>query len=389
MPWNPQGGGGGPWGGGGNNGGSPWGRGPGGGGGGGGPAPDFEEIIRRGQEKLRRHMPGGRGGFGGGQGIAVIAALGVAAWLATGIYKVQPDEQGVVMRFGKWVDTTEPGLHYHMPYPIEGVLLPKVTKVNQLNLGFRTPVEGRMERANMGRDVPEESRMLTGDENIVETDFTVFWVMKDAGKVLFNIKDPEGTVKVAAESAMRDVIGRNPIQAALSDKREQIAAAAKVELQRLLDTYDAGILITQVQLQKVEPPAAVIDAFNDVQRARADQERARNEAEAYRNDIIPRARGEVERLIQEAEAYKEQVVNQAEGETKRFLALHNAYRQSADVTERRLYLETMEEVMRNTPKIVIDGKSGQGVLPYLPLPDLKNKATAPATPAQPQAGGAR
>ena len=375
MPWNPQGGGGGPWGnGGGGNGGSPWGRGPGKGGGQ-GPTPDFDEIIRRGQEKLKRALPGG-GNFSGGRGIAALAAFAFIAWAATGIYKVQPDEQGVVLRFGKWVDTTDPGLHYHLPYPIEGVLLPKVTKVNQLNLGFRTAGESRFDRAPVGgRDVPEESRMLTGDENIVETDFTVFWVMKDAGKVLFNIKDPEATVKVAAESAMRDVIGRNPIQAALSDKREIIAKAAMVELQRLLDSYDSGVLITQVQLQKVEPPSAVIDAFNDVQRARADQERARNEAEAYRNDIIPRARGEVERLVQEAEAYKEQVVNQAEGETKRFLALYNAWRQSQDVTERRLYLETMETVLKNTPKLVLDpaGK-GAGVVPYLPLQELKPKA---------------
>ena len=383
MPWNPQGGGKGPWGGdngNGGGGGNPWGR-PNGGNQ--GPVPDFDDIIRRGQEKLRRAMPGG-GGFSGSQGLGIIVALGIAAWAATGIYKVEPDEQGVVMRFGKWVDTTEPGLHYHLPYPIESLLLPKVTKVNQLNLGFRTAAESRFERNQAGRDVPEESRMLTGDENIVETDFTVFWVMKDAGKVLFNIKDPEGTVKVAAESAMRDVIGRNPIQAALSDKREQIAAAAKTELQRLLDSYDSGILVTQVQLQKVEPPHAVIDAFNDVQRARADQERARNEAEAYRNDIIPRARGEAERIVQEAEAYKEQVTNQAEGETKRFLALYNAWKQSSDVTERRLYLETMEEVLKNTPKLVLEGKGSQGALPYLPLPELKrNQPPAAAT------GGAR
>ncbi|HLO78840.1 MAG TPA: FtsH protease activity modulator HflK [Magnetospirillum sp.] len=371
MPWNPQGGGGGPWGGngGGNGGGkSPWGR-PSGGGGNQGPTPDFDEIIRR----ARRAVPGGFG-FGGGKGLSMVVALGLLAWAATGIYKVQPDEQGVVLRFGKWTDTTEPGLHYHLPYPIETVLLPKVTKVNQLNLGFRTGGESRFDRTPTGgRDVPEESRMLTGDENIVETDFTVFWVMKDPGKLLFNIKDPEGTVKVAAESAMRDVIGRNPIQAALSERKAPIEIAAKTELQRLLDSYDSGILITQVQLQNVEPPAAVIDAFNDVQRARIDQERARNESEAYRNDIIPRARGDAERLIQEAEAYKEQVVNQAEGETKRFLALYNAWRQSQDVTERRLYLETMESVLKDTPKLVLDpAAKGQGVVPYLPLPELKS-----------------
>ncbi len=376
MAWN-QGGGGGPWGGGG-NGGGPWGRGPGGGGGNGGmPGPDFDEIIRKGQEKLRRAMPGGRK-FGGGQGILVIGALALAAWLATGIYKVQPDEQGVVLRFGEWVDTTESGLHYHLPYPIETVLLPKVTVRNQIQMGFRSAgMDGRFDRAN-ARDVPEESRMLTGDENIVEADFVVFWRIGDAGKFLFNVRDPENTVKVAAESAMRDVIGRNPIMAALSDKREEIAKQAQVELQRLLDSYDAGITIAEVQLQTVDPPAAVIDAFNDVQRARADQERARNEAEAYRNDIIPRARGEVERMIQEAEAYKEQVLNIAQGDTKRFLALYNAYKQSGDVTERRLYLETMEEILQKSPKIIIDpaAKGGQGVVPYLALPEVRKRTQA-------------
>jgi membrane protease subunit HflK len=372
MAWN-QGGGGGPWGGGGGNGGGPWGRGPGGGGGGGAPGPDFDEIIRRGQEKLRRAMPGGRK-VGGGQGFLVVGALALAAWLATGVYKVSPDEQGVVLRFGKWVDTTEPGLHYHLPYPIETVMLPKVTKVNQLQLGFRSAGDGRFDR-NTARLVPEESRMLTGDENIVEASFTVFWQIKDPGQFLFNVRDPETTVKVVAESAMRDVIGRNPIQAALSDRRQPIAEAAKVELQRLLDAYQAGILVTNVQLQDVKPPSAVIDAFNDVQRARADQERARNEAEAYRNDIIPRARGEVEQMVQKAEAYKEQVVNQAQGETKRFLALYNAYKQAGDVTERRLYLETMEEILQKSPKIVIDpsAKGGQGVVPYLALPEVQRQ----------------
>ncbi|HSV28589.1 MAG TPA: FtsH protease activity modulator HflK, partial [Candidatus Omnitrophota bacterium] len=309
-----------------------------------------------------------------------------AAWMATGIYRVNPDEQGVVLRFGKFVDTTEPGLHYHLPYPMESVLKPKVTQINQLQLGFRSGGEGRMERSGF-RDMPEESRMLTGDENIVEADFVVFWKIADAGKFLFNVRDPEGTVKVAAESAMRDVIGRNPIQAALSDKREQIAQQAQDELQRLLDAYGAGILVTQVQLQKVDPPGAVIDAFNDVQRARADQERARNEAEAYRNDIIPRARGEAERLVQEAEAYKEQVLNQAQGETKRFMALYNAYKQSAEVTERRMYLETMEGILQNSPKIIIDpsAKGAQGVVPYMALPELKKQQQ----PAQPGQGGAR
>jgi len=380
MPWNSGGnGGGGPWGGGGGNNGGPWGNGGGNGGGpwgrGGGNGPDIEDILRKSQDKLRKAMPGG-GGSLGVKGIGLLVALAIAGWAATGIYRVQPDQQGVVLRFGKWVDTTEPGLRYHLPYPVETVLLPQVTKINQLQLGFRAAGDSRFDR-NTGRDVPEESRMLTGDENIVETDFTVFWQIKDAGKYLFNIRDPEGTVKMAAESAMRDMIGRNPIQAALSDKRQPIADAARVELQRLLDSYDAGILITQMQLQKVEPPAAVIDAFNDVQRARADQERARNESEAYRNDIIPRARGEAEKMVQDAEAYKEQVLNKAQGETKRFLALYEAWKQAPQVTEDRLYMETMEQVLKDSPKIILDNSGkGQGAVPYLPLNEMLKKGGA-------------
>jgi modulator of FtsH protease HflK len=374
MAWNPRGGGG-PWGGGG-GGGGPWGNGggnrPGGGGNGGGfgGGPDLEDFIRKGQEKLRRAMPGGPGGaMGSARGIAILAALAVAAWAFSGIYKVSPDEQGVVMRFGKWVDTTEPGLHYRLPYPIETVLLPKVTKVNQLLLGSRAAIDMR----SSGRAAQDESRMLTGDENIVEADAAVFWRIKDAGKYLFAVRDPELTVKVAAESALREVIGRNPIQAALSDKRELIAIQAQEELQRLLDAYGAGIQVQQVQLQRVDPPSAVIDAFNDVQRARADQERARNEAEAYRNDIIPRARGEAERLVQEAHAYREQVVDLAQGDTKRFLALYNSYKLAEDVTARRLYIETMEEVLKGATKVVID-PAAKGLVPYLPLPELKKQA---------------
>lgn len=382
MPWNSGGnGGGGPWGGGGGNNGGPWGGGGGGGGGGpwgrgpGGNGPDIEDILRKSQDKLRRAMPGGGGNLGV-KGIGLLVALAIAGWAATGIYRVQPDQQGVVLRFGKWVDTTEPGLRYHLPYPVETVLLPQVTKINQLQLGFRSAGDSRLDR-NTGRDVPEESRMLTGDENIVEADFTVFWQIKDAGKYLFNIRDPEGTVKMAAESAMRDMIGRNPIQAALSDKRQPIADAARTELQRLLDSYDAGILITQMQLQKVEPPSAVIDAFNDVQRARADQERARNESEAYRNDIIPRARGEAEKMVQDAEAYKEQVLNKAQGETKRFLALYEAWKQAPQVTEDRLYMETMEQVLKDAPKIILDNSGkGQGAVPYLPLNEMLKKGGA-------------
>jgi len=383
MPWTPNDGDNNRWDGGKSN--NPWGGGrPGGGGG--SFQPDLGEMLRKAWGRYKvRHPKSPLNGF---QGVKILAAICVALWLATGIYLVQTDEQGVVMRFGKWTDTTDSGLHYHLPYPIETILLPKVTRVSQIQLGYRTA--DRVDHSGH-REVPEESRMLTGDENIVEANFAVFWRIKDAGKYLFSVRDPEGTVKVAVESVMRNVVARNPIQAVLSDKRDQIAQEATLELQQVLDSYDAGIFIQEVQLQKVDPPSAVIDAFNDVQRARADQERLRNEAEAYRNDIIPRARGDSQRLVQEAEAYKEQVLDLAQGEAKRFDSVLSAYRVAQDVTARRMYVETMEEIIKTANKIVIDpaaSKNGQGVLPYLPLPDMGKKAP-PSPPQQQQQGASR
>ena len=370
MPWTPGGGGNSPWGNGNNS--NPWGGAPGNGPN--RPPPDVADMLRKGWNDWRR-----KGGIPPVNGrntlkMAALAVLGL--WLGTGIYLVQTDEQGVVMRFGKWTDTTEPGLHYHLPYPIETVLLPKVTRVSQIQLGYRSS-----ERFDHGahHDVPDENRMLTGDENIVEANFAVFWRIKDAGKYLFSVRDPEGTVKVAVESVMRNVVARNTIQAVLSDKRDQIAQEATGELQQVLDSYDSGIQVQEVQLQKVDPPAAVIDAFNDVQRARADQERLRNEAEAYRNDIVPRARGDALRMVQDAEAYKEQVVDLAQGEAKRFASVLGAYRLAQDVTARRMYLETMEEILHSATKIVVDpnaSRNNQGVLPYLPLDPAKHAAPA-------------
>lgn len=331
---------------------------------------DLDDIIRLAKEKLRRvtRIPGL-----GGRGLGLIAAVIAVAWLLTGIYKVQPDEQGVVLRFGKWVETSVPGLHYHLPYPIETVIFPKVTQVNQLQLGKAETGE------TTGVRLVNKNQMLTGDENIVEADCAVFWQVKDAGRYLFKVFDPEGMLKVAAESALREVIGKNPIQSALSDRRQQIAEQVKDALQHLLDAEEAGILVTQVQLQRVDPPSAVIDAFNDVQRARADQQRARNEAEAYANDIIPRARGEAGRITQEAEAYKTQVLNLAEGEAKSFLSVYQSYAQAKDVTAWRLYLESMDEVLKKSTKVIIDssGKGVSGVLPYMPLSDTKEKPAAP------------
>jgi len=312
----------------------------------------------------------------------LLVALVAVAWAATSIYKVQPDEQGVVLRFGKWVDTTEPGLHFHLPYPIETTLFPKVTQINQIQLG-NAPGAAPGEAA-AGR----ERQMLTGDENIVEADCAVFWKIRDAGQFLFRVNAPEAAVKIAAEGALREVISRTPIQAAMSDKRAQIADETRQLLQSLLDSEQAGIQITQVQLQRVEPPLAGIDAFNDVQRARADQERARNEAEAYSNDILPRARGEAERIRQDAEAYKTQVVDLAQGEANAFLSLYDTYQTAKDVTSWRLYLESVDEVLKKATKVIVDtsGKGVASVVPYMPISELRSPPYSRPSPPPPQGG---
>ncbi len=372
MPWKQQGGGGGsPFGGGQ----GPWGRPPSGGGGGGGrgpggPPPDFEDMLRRGQDRFRRLVPGG---LRGGRGLILLVVAAIALWLLSGFYRVQPDEQGVVLRFGEWTRTTPPGLNYHLPGPIESVLTPKVTRVNRIEVGLRSV--GETTRGLPVRDIAEESLMLTGDENIVDIDFTVFWVIKDAGKFLFNIRNPEATVKLTAESAMREVIGQTPIQSALTEGRNEIEQGTQTRVQQLLDDYGAGIEVRRVQLLKVDPPGPVIDAFVDVQRARADLERLRNEAEAYRNDILPRARGEAEKMIQDANAYREEITNKAKGEAERFIKVLESYRASKEVTTQRIYLETLEEVFRGMNKVIIDSSAqgGPGVVPYLPLPEIQKR----------------
>lgn len=361
MPWKSQGGGG--WQGGG-GGGGPWGQGPR------GPQPpNLEDLLRKGQDRFRGLIPGGRGG---GRGLALIALIIAAVWAASGFYRVQPDEQGVVLRFGAWNATTQPGLRYHLPSPIDSAMTPKVTRVNQIQVGYRSA--GELGRAQPARDVSEESLMLTGDENIIDIDFAMFWVIKDAGQYLFNIENPEETAKAAAESAMREVIGNKPIGDALAQNKQAIEDDVRELTQKILDSYEAGILIQQARLQKVDPPGAVIDAFRDVQRARADLERQRNEAESYANDILPRARGEAEEMLQQAEAYRQEVVARAEGDANRFLAVYKEFARARDVTTRRIYLETMEKVLGGINKIIIDKSSGSGVVPYLPLPELQKRS---------------
>lgn len=388
MPWNGQGGGGGgPWGG--NGGPGPWGRGPSGGGkGNGGPPPNLEELLRRGQDRLRGLLPGGDNS--GGRLVVLAVIVVFVLWLATGIYRVNPDEEGVIRRFGAYSQTTTSGLHYHLPAPIESVETPKVTRINRTDVGFNTENTGR----GIGRQtLPEESLMLTGDENIVDINFSVFWVIKDAQAYLFNVRTPEATVKSAAEAAIREVVGRTPIASVLAEGRRQVETDTEALLQSILDGYGAGLQVTQVQLQKVDPPQPVIEAYRDVQKARADQERLKNEAEAYQNNIVPLARGDAEQKVQNAEAYRQEIIARSQGDAQRFLSVLTAYQANKEVTAERLYLETMEDVLKNANKVLID-KSAEGVVPYLPLPGLTGKQPTsllppPGTPAmsQPKSGG--
>jgi membrane protease subunit HflK len=375
-----------------NNGGpSPWGNprpgGPWGsppptppGGGSRGPGPDLDDLIRQAQDAVRRIIPSG-GGAAGGKGLAILALIVVALWAGSGFYRVQPDEEGVVLRFGAFDRTAAPGLNYHVPWPVESVETPRVTTENLVFIGFRSGDPGSV-RGPVGRDVVEESLMLTGDENIIDIDFVVRWRIRDAGDFLFNTRNPENTIKSAAESMMREVIGRTPIQPALTEARGQIEDQVRAGTQAIMDQYKAGVAITQVQLQKVDPPAAVIEAFRDVQRAAADRERQRNEAEAYRNDIIPRARGEAERMIQEAQGFRDSQEARSKGEAARFVSVLGAYSASPDVTRRRLYIETMEEILRRNPKVIVDDRL-QGLVPFLNLGDQARSTPRPATPAAP------
>jgi membrane protease subunit HflK len=375
MPWSNQGGG--PWGSGGSKG--PWGSGPQSS----GPTPpDLEELLRRSQDKLRTVLPGGNLG---GRGFALIALGAIVLWGVSGFFKVEPDEVGVVLRFGKEVREVQPGLNYHLPYPIESVLTPKALQVRKIDVGMR--IVDDLRRGTTVRDVPEESLMLTGDENIVDVDFSVLWRIDpkpdSVGKYLFNIQNPEGTVKAVAESAMREVIGRSEISQVLTI-RQPIETAVQDLMQKTLDHYGSGILIQQVQMQKVDPPQQVIDSFRDVQAARADLERAQNEAQTYANRVVPEARGKAAQILQAADAYKSQTVAEAIGQTSRFTKIYDEYKKAPEVTRKRMYLETMERVLAGTDKIIIDskGQSGSGVVPYLPLNELTQRP-------QTQSGGKR
>ncbi len=336
----------------------------------GGP-PDLDDLLRKARENFRDVLPGDQNPLKFG---LLIAAVLAAIYFASGFYFIQPSEHGVVLTFGKYTKTEEtPGLKYRLPWPMQTTVVVPVTVERRIQIGFR---DGAIRaRNNNTQDNSDESLMLTGDENIVDIDFVVLWRIGSAKDYLFSIRDPEDTIKLVAESAMREIIGQTKIQSALTEARGQIQDDTRALMQTILDEYKAGVIVSNVQLQKVDPPADVVDAFNEVQRARQEKERLRNEAEAYRNDIIPRAKGESEKLRQQAQAYQQEVVSRAKGDAERFNQVYEAYRNSKNVTAERMYLETVQDVLQNAKVVYMGSEKGGNVLPYLPLNNLQRTET--------------
>jgi modulator of FtsH protease HflK len=383
MAWNNNSGG--PWGGGGNNSGGPWG---GGGNRGGGPfgsrrPPDMEDVIRKGQERLRNLIPGGFGSF---KGILLIALVAIVIWLLTGFFRVQPNQQAIQLVFGKpYGGPVDSGLHYNLPSPIGTVIVVNVQDQRRTVIGSVTGAD-RSYRGS--RATSTENLMLTGDENIIDIEFTVLWQIKDIFQWAFDVRNGEENVRNVAEAAMREVIGKSNFQYAQTEGRTKIEQDTKELMQKILDEYSSGVRIAQVQLQRADPPQDVLGAFRDVQAARADKERSINEANTYRNQVVPRAKGEAASIVQRAEGYKATTVARARGDAQRFDQVYEQYNKAKDITAERLYLETIEEVLRNVSKVMVD-KNGltTGVLPYLPLPDLRQTTPAPPPPRQAPAPG--
>lgn len=343
MPWDPN-----------KPGGGPWGEGP----------PPIEDVVRKFEESIRsmksfkNKLPG----------VWVIIVVILALWMASGIYIVAPDEMGVIKRFGKMIKTTQPGPHWHIPFPIETVLKPQVTKVHRLEVGFRTVHPGPPARY---RAVPSEALMLTGDENIVALEFIVQYRIDNPVHFLFNVRDQEKTIKDAAEAAIREVVGKNRIDQVLTEGKFKMQQDTILLLQEILDRYEAGFKVDAVQLQDVLPPEPVSAAFKDVASAKEDKDKIEKQAMGYSNDILPKAKGMAEQIINEAQAYKEAKLNQAKGDASRFLQVLTEYRKAKDVTRTRIYLETLEEIFPRMEKILIDKQTSEKVLPYLPLERFK------------------
>lgn len=333
-------------------------------------SPDLNQMFRRGQDNFRQMLPQGHQPVKIILGVMVIALL---LWLSNGFYQIQEGQQGAVLRFGKWIKTTHAGINYHLPYPFESVIIKKVDEINVIDSGVS------IKSNTVLNDEDSTNFMLTGDENIVSVNFTIQWFIKDIGQYLFKISEPDLTVKQSAESAVREIVGQAHLEYALTKGRGEIADKAQTLLQNMLDQYQCGIQVVRVQLKSIDPPQHVIDAFRDVQRARADRESKINEANAYRNSVVPAAKGEAVKIIQASEGYRKAVVDEAIGRSQRFIAVLDKYLMAPEITRKRLFLETMQVVMQGANKIILSQKANQqSVLPYLPLKALKsNNRTTP------------
>ena len=365
---------------------NPWGQPIGGGGNSNRPGnnqSDLDDILKSFGEKLGNIFGGG----GNSHRLVILAIVGVfALWMLSGFYFIQSNQNGVVLTFGKYTKTdTQPGLKYRLPSPFQTVTIIDVTQERRLQVGYADTTAPRQRNGEVV--VSDDSLMLTGDENIIDINFVVLWRINDAKDFLFSLRDPEDTIKLVASSAMREVIGQTKIQSALTDGRTKVQNDTRIVMQQILDEYKSGITINNVQLQKVDPPEAVVDAFNEVQRARQDQVRAQNQAQAYSNSVLPVAKGESAKLIQQAEAYKQEVINRAKGDAARFEAVYAAYKSGPSVTAERMYLETMEEVIGNAKTIVLGSSNGANILPYLPIGNSEKSAKPKVVDAVPSASG--
>lgn len=350
--------------------------------------PDLDEVVRKLQEKLNKLFgrKGGSGGSGGGSGgggagaigIGVIGIIALLIWLATGIYIIKAGERGVELRFGNYADTTMPGPHWHLPYPLESVEKVDVDQIRNAEIGYRSG--GGNGRSQTGATaIPVEALMLTRDENIIDIRFAVQYRIKDAKDYLFQTRDPDLTLRQATETAIREIVGKSNMDYVLTEGRSDIVVRAAVLIQNILDRYKAGILITSVNMQDAQPPEEVQDAFDDAVKAREDEQRLKNEAEAYSNDVLPKARGAAARQLEEANAYKEQVIAKATGEASRFTQILVQYQKAPEVTRERIYLDALQEVLSKTSKVVVDTKAGNNLL-MMPLDQLlKSRGLNPRT----------
>lgn len=378
MPWSNQSGGGGgkgPWGSGsngGNNGGNgdgPWGNGPRKPSGGGNQPPDLEDIIRKGQDQLKKAIPGGGGGFSPAMFGLVILVLGVL-YMFKALYTIQPDELGVELRFGQpKAEVSEEGLHFHI-WPVETYEIANVSE-NQINIG------------NVGRKSGSSGLMLSGDQNIVDLAFSVLYQVTDPDAYLFNVSDPEGMVRQIAESAMREVVGRRPAQDVFRDDKAGVAEEVRTIVQATLNDYKTGLQVNAINIEDVAPPGPVADAFDEVQRAEQDEDRFVEVANRYANKILGEARGEAAQISEDAAGYKNRIVEEAKGEAARFISVYDEYAKAPQVTRKRLFLETMEQVLGNSNKVILEQSgNGQGVVPYLPLPEIQKRSQSKTGAAQ-------